>query len=108
MRNIKIIQLLYLKPWKTLSKELDGNYIDNYLWVERYKFNNNLFYRYKKLQELVSSGYEIVLSPIYSREPFIADNIVKLINAKEKIAGVGNLSNIKKWQKIIMINITQS
>lgn len=95
------ITLLGNIAWKNLSKELDGEYIDNFIWLERSKFNNDLFYRYKKLKELVSIGYEIILSPIYSREPFVADNIVKLIAAKEKIGSIGNLSNIKKWQKKI-------
>ena len=87
--------------WKDLSIELDSEYIDNFIWLERGRFYNNLFYRYKKLKEIVSNGYEIILSPIYSREPFIADNIVKLISAEEKIGSIGNLSNIKKWQKDI-------
>lgn len=93
------ITLLGNSVWKSLSKELDDEYVDNFIWLERNRFYNNLFYRYKKLQELVSNGYEIILSPIYSREPFIADNIVKLVTAKKKIGSIGNLSNIKKWQK---------
>ena len=95
------ITLLGNSVWKSLSQELDGEYIDNFIWLDRSKFYNDLFYRYKKLQELVSNGYEIILSPIYSREPYIADNVVKLITAKEKIGSIGNLSNIKKWQKTI-------
>tara|TARA_B110000027_G_scaffold20940_1_gene22234 strand:- start:1342 stop:2502 length:1161 start_codon:yes stop_codon:yes gene_type:complete len=95
------ITLLGNSAWKSLSKELDDEYVDNFIWLERNRFYNNLFYRYKKLQELVSNGYEIILSPIYSRESFIADNIVKLVTAKEKIGSIGNLSNIKKWQKNI-------
>jgi ADP-heptose:LPS heptosyltransferase len=95
------ITLLGNIAWKDLSKELDSEYIDNFIWLERSRFYNNLFYRYKKLKEIVSNGYEIILSPIYSREPFIADNIVKLISAEEKIGSIGNLSNIKKWQKDI-------
>lgn len=95
------ITLLGNIDWKDLSQQLDAKYVDNYIWLERSKFYNNPFYRYNKLQELVSKGYEIILSPIYSREPLIADNVVKLINAKEKIGSIGNLSNIKKWQKNI-------
>ena len=95
------ITLLGNIAWKNLSKELDGEYIDNFIWLETSTFNSYLFYRYRKLEELVPSAYEISLSPIYSREPFIADNIVKLIAAKEKIGSIGNLSNIKKWQKKI-------
>ena len=58
------ITLLGNSAWKSLSQELDGEYIDNFIWLDRSKFYNDLFYRYKKLQELVSNGYEIILSPI--------------------------------------------
>ena len=95
------ITLLGNNVWKSLSIELDRKYIDNFIWLDRNKFNKNVFYRYKKLQALALSSYEIILSPVYSREFFVVDNIVKLVPAKEKIGSKGNLSNIKKWQKNI-------
>ncbi len=87
--------------WKTLAEELDREYIDEFIWVDRIKFTRNLFYRYKKLKEITSKGYEVVLNPVYSREFWFGDNIVKLVTAKEKIGSIGDLSNIKKWQKKI-------
>ena len=87
--------------WKSISEELDTKYVDNFIWLDRNKFNKDLIYRYKKLQEITSNGYEIALSPTYSREFFYGDNIVKLLNAKEKLGSIGDLSNIKKWQKRI-------
>jgi ADP-heptose:LPS heptosyltransferase len=95
------ITLLGNSDWKTLSKELDGKYIDKFIWLNRGKFYSNLIYRYKKLQELASIGYEVILSPLYSREFFIADNIVNLITATHKIGSVGNFSNISKQKKKI-------
>ena len=83
------ITLLGNSEWKDFSEELDNKYIDNFISLNREKFEKNFIYRYKKLQELASSGYEVILSPVYSREFFVVDNIVKLVPAKEKIGSIG-------------------
>jgi len=57
-------------------------------------------YRYIKISKIVARGYEIAIQPTYSRD-YYGDNIVKFVKAKEKIGSVGDLSNIKKWQKNI-------
>jgi len=95
------LTLLGNSAWKSISEELDREYIDEFIWLDRNRFNKDFVYRYQKLQEIVSKGYEVVLSPVYSREFFYEDTIVKLINTKEKIGSVGDLSNIRKWQKCI-------
>jgi ADP-heptose:LPS heptosyltransferase len=95
------ITLLGNCVWKSLSEELDSEFVDKFIWLDRNRFNKDFFYRYQKLQEIVSFGYEIVVSPIYSREFFYTDAIVKFLHAKEKIGSIGDLSNIRKWQKNI-------
>lgn len=95
------ITLLGNSAWKSIGEELDAVYVDKFVWLDKSRFTIDFGYRYKKLQEIVSNGYEVVLSPVYSREFFVGDNIVKLINAKEKIGSIGDLSNIRKWQKNI-------
>jgi len=95
------ITLLGNQSWKSLSEQLDADYIDKFIWLDRKEFRQDFWYRWKKLQDIVSDRYQIVISPVHSREFFYADNIVKLVNAKEKIGSVGDLLNIKKWQKDI-------
>ncbi len=85
--------------WKSIAQEFESELIDKFIWIERAKFEKNPFYRYEKLKEIVRSGYEVVLNPTYSRSFFADDSIVKIVNAKEKIGSIGDLSNIKKWQK---------
>ncbi len=87
--------------WKSLALELDGQYIDQWIWIDRDNFSKDFLYRYEKLKEITSSGYEVVLNPVYSREFFIVDNIVKLVTSKEKIGSISDLSNMKKLQKKI-------
>ena len=93
------ITLLGNITWKSLSEELDSSFVDEFIWIDRNKFTKNIFYRYKILQKLVKNGYEVLLSPIYSRELFFADNIAKLITAKKKIASSGVCNNIKRFPK---------
>lgn len=87
--------------WKSLSLEFDNELFENWIWIHRKKFLYNLFYRNKTLRKITSQGYEIVISPVYSREFFYSDTIVKLVTAKEKIGSEGDFSNITKKQKKI-------
>jgi ADP-heptose:LPS heptosyltransferase len=87
--------------WKSLAIDLDSEFIEHFIWLDRDRFSRDLSYRYFKLKEITSKGYEEVLSPSYSREFYCIDNIVKIVSAKNKIGSVGDYSNISKWQKII-------
>ncbi|WP_435235571.1 glycosyltransferase family 9 protein [Psychromonas sp. PT13] len=87
--------------WKSISEELDAEFVNKFIWLDRNKFTRNFLYRYKKLREITSQGYELVLSPVYSREFFYGDFLVHIVNAKQKIGSMGDLSNITKWQKNI-------
>lgn len=98
------ITLLGNSVWKSLSEELDSEYIEEFIWLDRSKFSKDIVYRYRKLKEISYNGYEVLLSPAYSREFFVGDAIVKLIEANEKVGSIGDLSNIKKWQKNISDN----
>ncbi|MBU1152717.1 glycosyltransferase family 9 protein [bacterium] len=87
--------------WKELAEYFDGTLISKFIWIDRIKFNKNIFYRYRRLKKISSVGYEIAIQPTYSREFFFGDNIIKVANAKEKIGSCGDLANITPWQKRI-------
>jgi len=87
--------------WKELALELDAAVVDKFIWLDRRKFSRNLLYRYKKLKEIVSCGCEAVISPVYSREFFYSDWIVRCVNAEFKIGSVGDYSNLTHEQKKI-------
>jgi len=95
------ISLLGNKVWQSLSEELDKDCIDAFIWLDVIKFNTDYKYRFSKLKIITSQGYDVVLNSTYSREYFSSETIVKLIVANKKIGSVGDLSNIKKWQKNI-------
>ena len=93
------ITLLGNIVWKELALELDGVFVDEFIWLDRRSFAKNFLYRYKKLRKICSIGYETVISPVYSREFYFSDWIAYSVHAKEKIASIGNYSNISRKQK---------
>ena len=101
------ITLLGNIVWKEISKELDSQYVDNFMWVDRNKFDRKFIYRYKKLQAIASNSYEIIISPVYSREFYTIDKIVKIINAKRKDRQQREFTKeFEKWQKKTNTNYT--
>lgn len=87
--------------WRELAEKLDSEFIEHFIWIDRTRFIRNPLYRYHKLREIASNGYEAAINSTYSRDFFYTDAIIKAVNANEKIGSVGDLSNIKKWQKNI-------
>jgi len=87
--------------WKELAEVLDDDKIDRFVWVDRKKFDKDWFYRYKKLKEIGSQRYKIVIHATFSREFYYGDWIVKTVQAEKKIGSEGDLSNISRWRKKI-------
>lgn len=88
------ITLLGNSVWKDISEELDSEYIDEFIWIDKKKFQSNVKYKYEQLKRLCEYQYEVVIYPTYSRE-YAVDKIVKVIRAKEKIANEGNTINYR-------------
>jgi ADP-heptose:LPS heptosyltransferase len=95
------ITLVGNQAWSSLAETLDAEFIERFIWLDRQKLIRNPVYRVKKLLEIRAIGFDVVISPVFSREFLLADSIVQVVSAKEKIGSVGDLSNIKAWQKRI-------
>ena len=97
-RDVRVT-LVGNQAWKDLALVLDEKYFDGYIWIDRNKFVWNIFYRYRKLKELRSNGWEYVISPRHSREAFFEDAIVRIVKGVHKIGTIGDLAIIRKWQQ---------
>lgn len=95
------ITLLGNQIWKDLATELDGKFIDRFIWLDVKRFNEEYKYRYQCLLEITSVKYEVVINSEYSRRFLDSDWIVNKVSADLKIGSDGDLSNRKKWQKQI-------
>lgn len=92
-RGYKIIFLGNI-VWKNISEFLDSKYVNQFIWVDKKKFQNDVRYKYKKLSELCSYNFEQVIYPTYSRE-YAVDKIMKVLSAKHKIGNKGNIINYR-------------
>lgn len=87
--------------WKDLAEHFDKPYLEDIIWIDRKRFIRNLFYQYQIVKKLTRQGYDVLISPIYSRDFFYEDFLVKIINATTKIGSSADLSHISKKQKLI-------
>lgn len=109
------LTLLCSNAVKSIAKEL--NFFNKIKTIDREKFIKNYKYRYEELKKFSKKKYNLLLSPIYSRDFFSLDWLVKSIEAKEKIGFLGDTVNIKgvlkkisnKWYtRLILTNLENS
>ena len=98
------LTLLCSNAVKSIAEEL--NFFDEIITIDREKFIRNYKYRYEELKKFSKKKYNLLLSPIYSRDFFSLDWLVKSIESKEKIGFLGDTVNIKSFLKKV-INGTQ-
>lgn len=87
--------------YKDLFENLDAKFFDHALWLDPARFNQDFVYRFKTLWMITRRGFEVVISPVYSRNFWVVDHIVHLVRAREKIGSAGDLTNINKRRKKI-------
>jgi ADP-heptose:LPS heptosyltransferase len=95
--NYKVI-LCGNRIWKELAENLDKDYVDEFIWLNKEKFSGGLRYRNDFLKFLSSRQPEIVINCCYSRSFYVDDTIAYTIPAYKKSAFVTDLSNSYKWQ----------
>lgn len=86
--------------WKELAESFDSDIVNNFIWLDRKRFETDFIYRWKFFVKVSAYSYEYLISPTYSRD-FILDKIIYAINANYKIGSVGDLSNISYGLKRI-------
>lgn len=88
--------------WKELSETFDSEFIDEFIWLNRKKFNNNPFYKYRLLKRIRQQGFESVIETTFSREILYGDSIVNTSRAKEKIGSTGSTDAYVKWKRNLL------
>ena len=84
--------------WKDLAENLDGKYIDEFIWVDYFQMNNNPKYRFKIHKKIYFKKFEVLIHPSFSRD-MLSDEIVINSGAKAKIGYNGDLTNLSQSQK---------
>lgn len=85
--------------YKDLITEFDSPHIIEFIPIHTTKFQKNIFYRIKTLKYLRTFDFETLINPIFSRD-YLSESLAKFICAKQKIASVGDTSNISYHLKL--------
>ncbi|MFZ0456229.1 MAG: glycosyltransferase family 9 protein [Ignavibacteriaceae bacterium] len=85
--------------WKELAECLDGDVVDDFIWIDRKKFYGNLIYKYKILSEIHNRRFEIAIETTYSRDILYGDEIIRVSRAKERIGNTGSLDKHANWKR---------
>ncbi len=88
--------------WRDLAEELDSDFVDSFIWIDRKKLSNNIFYKYKILKSIYIKGFETVVDTTYSREILFGDSIISASNAKLRIGSSGALDKHTKWKRNLL------
>ena len=88
--------------WKDLAETFDKENIDDFIWLNRKKFNNNPFYKFRLLKKIYQYGFEVVVDTTFSREILFGDSIVKTSCANERIGSVGAPDAYVKWKRNLL------
>lgn len=85
--------------WKDLAENLDKDVVDDFIWVSRKKFYNNIFYKIFVLKTIYKKGFDTVIYSTYTREILYGDEIVWASDAKVRIGSEGASDKHSKWKK---------
>jgi len=90
--------------WKELTDIIDSEYIDDFIWIDRFRFISDRNYRQDKISTINKQAFLISINPIYSRGFLISDSIIQASMATERIGFSGDKGNANQSLKDISDN----
>ncbi len=87
------ITLLGNLAWKELFDVFDKDFVDEVIWLDKRKFNDDVEYKKNFLISLAQSYYNLVLVSAKSRYFLLEDLLSLAVNSDHKIANINDLSN---------------
>lgn len=100
-RNYKIT-LCGNKIWKELSEIFDQEYVDDFIWIDRKKFYNEVSYKFNLLRQIHERGFEVTIEATYSREILYGDAIVRAANSRTSIGSIGSKEKHVVWKRKLL------
>jgi ADP-heptose:LPS heptosyltransferase len=87
--------------WKNIFDNLDSEFVDECIWLNKTKFKSNYLFRRKFLQRIAQLKIDTAINCSYSRNFYLDDTIIKTINANFKVGFKTDLANQFAWQRDI-------
>ena len=91
--------------WRSLYEQLDADTFDKTIWLDKTRFKQDLFYRYRFLKQIRKEGFGWVINPTYSRDKRNDDAIVKAAAANENFGMVANTENWRTYDNGYDLNL---
>ena len=85
--------------WRSLYEQLDADTFDKTIWLDKTRFKQDLFYRYRFLKQIRKEGFGWVINPTYSRDKRNDDAIVIAAAAPDNFGMVANTENWRTYDK---------
>jgi ADP-heptose:LPS heptosyltransferase len=82
---------------KNLAENLDADVFEECIWLDRSKFINSIFYRFRILKSIRESGISTVINLSHTPQ-FFLESIVRVSGAKEKIRSSGTGKYMQDWE----------
>jgi ADP-heptose:LPS heptosyltransferase len=93
----KKIVLLANQIFAELAEKLE--YFDEVIAVDVKKFERDLGYRFKIVRQIRSLYAEIAIQPIYSRQFWVGDAMIRASGASQRIGSEGDRNYLQPWQR---------
>lgn len=86
--------------WRDIAEKLDGN-TGGFIWIDRKKFQLNYRYRINILKQIRDLNFSEAINPVFSRDFFISDAIMRASCAAVRTGFDGDNVNISSPLKFI-------
>tara|TARA_X000000950_G_scaffold45778_1_gene52124 strand:- start:13537 stop:14583 length:1047 start_codon:yes stop_codon:yes gene_type:complete len=87
--------------WMDLAINLDIDYLEEFIFIDKKKLIKSYTYKYNVIKELKKNNFDILIHPTQSRDFYISDYIVSILNAKNKIGFKSDYLNSTKKQLVL-------
>lgn len=67
-----------------LAEELDGNVFSDFIWLDRNRFINSLYYRFHTLADIRRRGFSVLIYPSHTRQYWL-ESVVRVSGAGHRI-----------------------
>ncbi|MDX2188500.1 MAG: glycosyltransferase family 9 protein [Bacteroidota bacterium] len=78
---------------KGLPEFLDSKFIDEFIWVSPNLLSKNVLYRQYFFYQLKYNNYNVSINPVFSRNFYLGDDLIRITNSYERIGQKGSLHN---------------
>jgi ADP-heptose:LPS heptosyltransferase len=79
--------------WESIALTYDKAFVDEWIFIDRKRFQLDESYRHQWMKEIGSKHYEMAINATFSREFLLGDSIIRSVSATQKIGMLGDAAS---------------